>query len=87
MRVKHEISSFDSIGENILEDHSSSEEETKLEGGDDCYNASNESFSGSDMDLKTMENLNQNSWAQQLISRDGREFNLETKLETKRGEK
>ena len=76
MRLKRETSSFDSIEEHILEDQSRAEEETKLEMDNESYNASDESFSGSDMDLKTMENNYQNSRAQRLIWRDGREFNI-----------
>ena len=56
MRLKREISSFDSTEELILEDQFGTEEEMKLEVDNESYNASNESFSGSDMDLKTMEN-------------------------------
>jgi hypothetical protein len=67
MRVKHEISSFDSTGENNLEDHSGSEGETKLEGDNESYSASDESFSGSDMDLKTHGNKHEKSEDQRLI--------------------
>ena len=87
MRLKREISSFDSTEKNILEDQSDSEEEKKLEGDNMSYSSSDESFSGSDMDLETMENKTQNSRAQRLIWQDGQEINLETKPETKREEK
>ena len=86
MRLKREISSFDSTQDHILEDQSGAEEEMKLEVDNKSYNAFDESFSGSDMDLETMKNKNQNSRAQRLIWQDGREFNIKTKLETKRGE-
>ena len=76
MRVKHEISSFESTGENVIEDHSGSEEETKLEEDNDCYNASGESFSDFEVDLDTKGNENENQGAQRLIWRDGREFKL-----------
>ena len=86
MRFKREISSFDSTEKNILEDQSGLEEEMKLEGDNESYSTSDESFSRLDMDLETMENKNENSRAQRLIWQDRRVFNLETKPETKRGE-
>ena len=87
MMMKHDISSFDSTGENILEDHSSSEEDIKLEGDKDCFQASNESFSDFEVELETTGNEKENQRAQRLIWRDNREFKLETKPKTKREKK
>ena len=82
MRIKREISSFASTAELTGADHSDLKEGTKSERENENYSALDEDFFESEGNLETLENTS-NSRAQKLIWRDGREFQVQTKLGNK----